>query len=180
MAILRENFILLKYLLSEEFSSLWSHKDLDQLLHFMFKMQSTQGLVCLLSSPSFAHYYESKDLFERKQMKNLIVNETKSEEFNRQALGDALCNQPYCAQYLMHLIQLFMARSLDDDFENFHKAVFNVNIYQLEWLSQFEDYERECHKFIMFMKIQDAEDEYTKNGHGLLGKIAKVAKMASL
>lgn len=77
----------------------------------------------------------------------------------------------------MYLISEFRKKRLDGQFDNFHKAIFNVNVYQLEWLSGFADYEEECVRFMHFMKIQDPEDEYARNGQGLLGKIKELTRL---
>jgi hypothetical protein len=148
-----QNFILLKYLLSEEFSSMWTHHQLDSLLNAMFQFEDTTCLVCVISSPSFSHYYESLSLDQRKVMKDLIIAETNKRDFNTNVLGDVMCNQPYTPQYLMYLISEFRKKRLEGSFDNFQKACFNVNIYQLDWLSKFDDYYKECFDFMSYMHI---------------------------
>jgi hypothetical protein len=74
LAVVKGNFVLLKYLLSEELHSLWNHDQLRDLLDSILKLEHPQtGLVCLISSPAFSHYYETQNLKERKELKDFIL-----------------------------------------------------------------------------------------------------------
>lgn len=174
------NFILLKYFLSEEFASMWSHTELDNLLTAMFTVGETTGLICLLSSPSFIHYYESLSLLQRMEMNKRIMTESKYSEkdINLNNLGDELCNQPYCPIYLMHLIGQFRKKKLYGNFENFLKASLAVNSYQLEYLSKEGQFLEEMFRFMSYMQIQNDLDEYARHGRELKSKIERLGGVA--
>lgn len=53
----------------------------------------------------------------------------------------------------MFMITEFRQRRMEGQFENFRKAIFNVNTYQLELLADLEDYEHEFIKFLEYMTI---------------------------
>jgi len=179
LCALTDNFILLKYFLSEEFASMWSHNEMDKLVTAMLKVGETRGLICLISSPSFIHFYESKSLLQRQELNKKIMTECKYSEkdFNLNSLGDNFCNQPYVPIFLIHLIRDFKAKKLFGNFENFLKASMNVNEYQLELLSREEEFRAELVRFMSYMQIQNTQDEYAKHGMELKAKIEKIANI---
>jgi len=111
---------------------------MDNLLDCLFTVGQTSGLVCLISSPAFVHYYESLSIQERKDMNKRIMTDSKysDKEIKLNFIGDTFCNQPYVPIYLMHLISQFRRKKLYSNFDNFTKASFGVNEYQLEAMAK--------------------------------------------
>lgn len=62
----------------------------------------------------------------------------------------------------MHLISQFRRKKLYNNFDNFSKAVFNVNEYQLEYLSEEREFLQEMYDFMSYMQIQNETDEYAR------------------
>jgi hypothetical protein len=53
------NLELLKYFLSEDFASMWSSYEMEQLLLAAFDSGATVWLPVMIASPAFTHYFNS-------------------------------------------------------------------------------------------------------------------------
>jgi hypothetical protein len=85
----------------------------------------------------------------------------------------ALSQKPYTSKYLLRLIDKYAFKKLSS-FEVYNKAVDDLHIKELEWLSKNQRNRENFMQFVRYVDILDPTDQHHIEGKKLINKIANL------